>query len=152
MPEALARFRESAAIMDRLVKIDGSLSEWQKDAAAAHYWVGETLLAMGDADAARHEAVAAIAGGEQLLDQVPGEREAIAVVGDAYIVLGQIADHTGAGAESIVAFRRAVEVLEPVAGETTDKTYLDPWARAVLHLDRVDDARPVVRTIAQDGL
>ncbi len=148
---ALTHFRQSAAIMDRLVTLDDSLSEWRADAAWAHYWVAEAMLAMGDPEAAEREVAIAIAIGEQLLADVPDERQALPVVGEAYMLLGQIAARAGAGEESRVAFDRAAEILEPVARDSTDKTYLDPWARAVLHLDRVEDARPVVEELHRMG-
>lgn len=151
---ALQRFQELNTIMDRLMALDGSRSGWRRDAAAAHYWTGETLLAMGDPEAARQEVNRAIAIIGQLLVEAPDGREAIPVAGDAYMLSGQISARTGGGAEPAVAFKRAVEILEPIANGTTDKTFLDPWARALLHLDRVDAARPVVKglqTIGFDG-
>ena len=149
--KALAHLRQSIAVTERLLALDGSKSNWRHDAAAGHHSIGTTLLAMGDPEAARREVNTAIEIINKMLADAPGDREAILTLSEAYMLLGQIAGHTSAGERPMVAFARAAAMLEPVANGSTDKNVLDPWARALLHVDRVEDARPVIEKLHRMG-
>jgi tetratricopeptide (TPR) repeat protein len=151
LTNALAHFKESAAIMEQLVALDVSINEWQLDAATAHDGIGATLLAIGEPDTALQEVNTAIAIVEKLLSNVPDDRQAILILSEAYMLLGQISAQTNVGEAPTIAFKRAIDILEPVGKVTTDKTFLDPWARALLHVDRVKDARPVVEKLHRMG-
>jgi len=148
---ALAHFRQSVALTERLLALDGSKNIWRRDAAAGHNSIGQSWLAMGDVDAAQQEVHIAIEIINKLLAEVPGDRESILVLSEAYMLLGQLSVQSGAGTQPVVAFTRAVAMLEPIVNNTTDKTFLDPWARALLHVDRIKDARPVVEKLHRMG-
>ncbi|MDH3748320.1 MAG: toll/interleukin-1 receptor domain-containing protein [Gammaproteobacteria bacterium] len=152
LSNALAHFRQTAAITEQLSALDASKSHWQRTAAIAHNSIGETLLSLGDTKAALQEVHTAIEIIEKLVANVADDRKAILVLGEAYMLLGRISAQTGTGEEPTVTFTRAVDILEPIANNgTTDKTFLDPWARALLHVDRIDDARPVVEKLHRMG-
>jgi tetratricopeptide (TPR) repeat protein len=148
---ALAHFRQSVALAEQLLALDGSRNIWRRDAAKGHNSIGRTLLAMGGVDAAQQEVHTAIEIINKLLAEVPGDRESILILSEAYMLLGRLSAQTGVGTQPTVAFTRAAAMLEPIANNTTDKRLLDPWARALLHVDRLKDARPVVEKLHRMG-
>ena len=46
---------------------------------------------------------------------------------------------------------RGLESISRVAEGSSDRRYLTPWALTLLHLDRTDEARPIVQRLEQMG-
>jgi hypothetical protein len=61
--------------------------------------------------------------------------------------LRSAADATGAAA----ALNNAIALLRPLASSSSDRNLLDPYVRALLLLDRVEEARPVYEKLMAMG-
>jgi tetratricopeptide (TPR) repeat protein len=67
------------------------------------------------------------------------------------VLLGR-ARRDGGDAESArEAWTKAVEVSEPLAGESAEQAHLDTRAQALIELGRLDEARPLVRRLLDGG-
>ena len=49
------------------------------------------------------------------------------------------------------SFQRAREILEPVARASGHPIRRETWARILLHLDRVDEAQPIIAALRDGG-
>ena len=57
----------------------------------------------------------------------------------------------GEAEQARAAWTRALDAIEPVARISADPRLLDPWARGLLHLDRIQEAIPVIEKLRAVG-
>lgn len=72
-------------------------------------------------------------------------------MGQLLVSLGIAHQRTGEAAHAQAAWLRAVEVFEPIAESYTDTLAIETHAVALLKLDRLDEARPIVARLVAEG-
>jgi eukaryotic-like serine/threonine-protein kinase len=149
--EVSRHLQAAVGILKTLVARDASNSGWQRDLAEARNSLGEALHARGDLDAAVGEAAAALEIAERLLEKDPDDPQALRLRSLGHALLGRVWSARGEAAKSRGAWQQALASIEPVARASNDDRLLDPWARALLQLERVDEAAAAVEKLTARG-
>ncbi len=144
---ALRKFQLYVSTMEELAATDPTDSGWQRDLASSRLRLAGGLIAIGDLDPAVKELDSALRLLASLLEQNPNDREAHRLVSSAYNMKGTIWSQKGEQKRALTAWTQALETIEPLALDSKEGLFLETWARALLHLDRVEQARPIVRRL-----
>jgi len=148
---ALEAYREVLDIDFRLAERDPTNQSRQRDLAIAHSNVGEMLRDLGNVTEALDSQLAAVAILGPLVAANPDQAEWRYALASADVELGNSYDSLGRRSPAVDAWSRAVELLADIARERGDLYYLDTYARALLLLGRVDEAKPVVEELRAKG-
>ncbi len=149
--ESLASFGAALEIMTRLVEGDPTDSGWRRDLALVEIGYSNALLAGGELTRAIEEARSAVQTLEAIVEQDPDDRRARRFAAHGYTTLGRIRSALGEPDDARAAWESAVELLGPLAPGSNDWRFLAPWARALLHLDRIEEARATVDKLLSMG-
>jgi serine/threonine-protein kinase len=148
--EAEGRFTRALAILRPIAARAATDAMRQRDLAAAELGMGQLRLARRDARGALRAAEIV----ESLLGPLTakaGDLDAARIVAEARLLAGDSLLALGDPAEALRRRERAREVLAAGAGELTDARALATWARVLLTLRRVEEARPVVARLFTRG-
>jgi tetratricopeptide (TPR) repeat protein len=138
---ALDAYRQYDAISGRLAAHDATNVGWQDDLLVARRRLAQTLLALGDT-----------AGARQVVDDTVRTMEASVrahgdVLGTTWgrfqLVVGNLEAASGRADAARQAWTRSVDALAPVARDKIAAAQ-SALAQSLLHLGRVDEARPWV--------
>lgn len=151
LPGALAAYREVLDIDRQLADRDPTNQSRQRDLAIAHSNVGEMLRDLGNVGAALESQQAAVAILDPVVAANPDQAEWRYALASAYVELGTSCSSVGSRSRAVDAWNRAVSLLGEIAIERGDLYYLDTYARALLLLGRVEEARPVVEELRSKG-
>ena len=143
---ARADLETAIGLLTNLVEIDPSNEDWRRELALAHQNQAAILLA-GRAAGAVGEAREALF----LLDTLKETDLNAQIIGETYILLGRGHELSGRLGEAATAWHRALEILEPLGKAARSPQVLEPWARALLHLGRIEEARPIVASLTDTG-
>jgi len=139
-------YQESLAIMRPLAAASRTVAARQRDLANAELGAGWGALALGSASlAASHaESVKSV-----LLDLVVkgGDREAARISAEGLLLAADAASKSGRPAEARSMREAALAVIPPGAPRQLEPRVLATRARALLALDRVDEAAPAVEQL-----
>jgi tetratricopeptide (TPR) repeat protein len=113
--EALAAFRESLAIFQRLTSIDPSNADWQRDHLGAHDRVGNILQARGRLDEALAAFREAFAISQRLASTDPSNANWQRDLAVAHSRVGDIWQAQGRLDEALAAFREALAISQRLA-------------------------------------
>jgi tetratricopeptide (TPR) repeat protein/tRNA A-37 threonylcarbamoyl transferase component Bud32 len=149
--EALEHLQTAVAVLRTLVLGDSSNSGWQRDLSEARSSLGDALRAGGDLDGAVREATAALAIADRLLEKGPSDRQALRLRSLGHALLGRVWSTRRAATRAREAWQESLASIEPAARTSHDDRLLDPWASALLHLDRLDEASAVVEKLDAKG-
>ena len=108
-------------------------------------------LTVNDADAAERSAQAALAMIRSALTKQAGDRAWTLLATQVQTLLGQIATTRGDAAAAKRYWVQARDTIAPVARTGEDPNFLAAWAGALLLLDDLDAARPLVEKLATMG-
>jgi tetratricopeptide (TPR) repeat protein len=146
--------RSSEALLARalrtlgeLVRHDPSNTGWQQDLAEARIERAALLQATGRQDAARTDARSALTMLDPLLASQPDERTLLLSTTRARLQLADL--QTGEAAERLRL--SALRSLRAVGSGAADVRLLAMQVDALLALDRIDEARPLVRQLWSSG-
>jgi tetratricopeptide (TPR) repeat protein len=146
--------RSSEALLTRalrtlgeLVRHDPSNTGWQQDLAEARIERAALLQATGRQDAARTDARSALTMLDPLLASQPDERTLLLSTTRARLQLADL--QTGEAAERLRL--SALHSLRAVGSGAADVRLLAMQVDALLALDRIDEARPLVRQLWSSG-
>ncbi len=151
--EALAVLERATEELDELVRDNPTDTGWRQDLGFLHLTYAETLAEEDRlAEALRH-AARCVALLEDVLESSPASAEdgARARLSEAHDVLGTIHDRAGRPGRARDAWHRALEVLEPVATETSEREVLAARARARLRFGPNPEATAIVRRLVAMG-
>ena len=81
----------------------------------------------------------------------PDDPQALRLRSLGHALLGRVWSTRGEAAKSRDAWQKALASIEPVARTSNDDRLLDPWARALLQLERVDEAAAAVEKLTSQG-
>ena len=144
-------YRTGRRILKELVATDPTNTEWQRDLGILLYFAAAAKLAGGPIEKTLSGAREALAILEPILRANPDDRSVRSYLALTYVLLGRIHRQLGRPADASDAWSRAVEIIEPFAIGSGDPRLLEPWARALLHLGRRDQASSIVDSLAATG-
>lgn len=149
--EPLEHLQAAVGVLRTLVAGDSSNSGWQRDLAEARSSLGEALLVRGDLDAAVREGTAGLAIADRLLENDRSDRQALRLRSLGHALLGRVWATRGQTTRARQVWQESLASIEPAARTSSDDRLLDPWASALLHLDRTAEASAVVEKLAAKG-
>ncbi len=148
---ALEHHRKSIAIQEELLATDPSNAGWRRELAPMRRSFGRLLMVQGDVTRAFEELRLALAILQPLVDKNPDDRDSNRWLSASHLTMGEVWARTGDKERARSSWAKAVEVIEPFALQSNDRRYLDPLARALLYLDRIEEARPIVEKLMSMG-
>jgi tetratricopeptide (TPR) repeat protein len=146
---ALEMLSKARQALEPLVAKDPQNQDWRLQLGISRSRMAAALITL-DAARARDEARAALGILAPLLKGKPDE-SARGLIAEAEVTRGRIETSLGDPAEARAAWERVLAVLVPCRRPLTYWKILSPWAQALLALDRVDEARPVVEHLRAIG-
>lgn len=146
---ALHRYEEGLERGQRLVVLDPTNAIWKREVAVLDSSIGALRLARGDAAGARNFFRAGLEISESLAS-VGGDSASVAndLAWD-WLQLGLAEEALYHEEKARAAWERSVKLMAPIVARTPEVWYLDTWARALLHLGRIEEARPAVRQLLE---
>ncbi len=147
---AMESLELSYATLGEIVPQDTTHVELRVDLAAARTKLGMALADHGDLDRAL-----------DLARQTQQQLEGLATKEDpmtrywlsqSYMLEGRVLDRRGQDESARIAWSRALAIVELLARDSETTTYLDAWAWALLRLDRVEQARPIIERLESIGM
>ena len=149
--EALREAAASRALLDPRIATTPSNAVWQIALARTLSLSSYALTAAGRAHDAQADARRAISIVEPVLAKRPTDQSGRLTLADAYLALGDAAHRTGDSTAARRAWSGALAVVDSVTRATGVSEFRVVTATALASLGRVDDARPIVRTLEQQG-
>ncbi|HYO75326.1 MAG TPA: serine/threonine-protein kinase [Thermoanaerobaculia bacterium] len=143
---AMPLFARSEALLGEIITADPTHPGWRRDLAVVKIAHARALLATKSADEAASLARAAEKSLAELSLDDRWNRRSLA---DSQLTLGLA--EAAAGGDAGAAWSRALKTIEALAGDSTDPVILGTYARALLHLHRVDAAQPVLARLHSYG-
>jgi len=137
--------------MDSLVVQSPANAPWQFGLARWLTYGGLTDLAVNrraEAEASERRALSII---EPALQKKPSDLNLRAAQGDAQLALGDILARDGRTVEARAAWTQALVSIDSVARARKLTDHLALQSAALLRLDRLDDARPLVAELLRRG-
>ncbi len=153
--KALEHVGKGLEILIELVAKDPTKTKWRRNLATGYLSVGTVLSSRGDFAGARDRARSALELLELLVEKNPQDRQSLLRMSEGHLLLGRALEGLGEPAVARLAWQRAVTVIEPLASDSRDLDFLEPWAQALLRLDRTAEAESVlqkIRAVRQSGL
>jgi len=134
----------------QLADSDPSNSENKYWLSAIYDFLGESYLALGKVDAAHDAFVQSLAIMESLVVLDESNVYFQADLAFSLVQVGRAQSLLGKRRSAVQEWKRAVAIMEPLKDSKT-QTFQDTYARALLYLGRVDEARPVVDAMLATG-
>jgi len=150
---AISEFQSSLGIMKQLVRRDPSNMRWRRLLSVSHSRAGRAMEAAGDLIGARHEFEAAV---EILEPMAAGDQKDAwnrEWLSRALVGLGRVCSTAGDAESARALWARAVGVtkLNVRNYKAAELRHISTHAQALLHLDRLDEARPMVLFLRDKG-
>ncbi len=145
----LPSLRSARTILSRLVGQDATNADWRLQLGICHRRLAAALEET-DPSTARVEARRAMEILAALLEEAPDD-QIRGHVAEAEIVLGRAELALGDSGRARAAWERALDVLKPCRRPLAHWRLLDPQARALLYLDRPDEAELQVGPLLRMG-
>jgi tetratricopeptide (TPR) repeat protein len=124
---------------------------WDRDLAVATAKKGLALEEQGKID----EALRTVGRAEQALEALyrnhPEDRDVRRWLGNAYLMEGRLLGSRAKRDGAMQAWERALTVIESLPQDSNENWILEIWASALLQLDRIEEAQPVVRELLDRG-
>ncbi len=147
----LRNLQAGVDLLQDLVAENPDKARWRQDLARSWIELGRGRLERGDWSAVTEAARAA----EALLDEVVDRRgtqpQNRLALGSSWLLLGRALAGTGRPAEARASWEKTRALLAADAANSRDPDILDPWVRTLMHLDRVEEAEPVIRQLFAAG-
>jgi serine/threonine-protein kinase len=121
--EAQNAFRQSGEIWDRLAKENPAVGTYRWRAAAANFWIGDTLAESGSSALAVRVLDGAIKEGEQIFAADPSDFARGEALVEAEVSLGKALANLGRLTEALVPLSKARAMLDTIRRADPDKTY-----------------------------
>jgi len=149
--EALHELNSSVKTFEKLVGLSPTDAHWAEDLARMRVLLAAELAESGDTTAALAQVSAAV---HALKTPRPGARRrpsTVAVSASAQVLLGEVLWQRGERVKASTAWQRALDELEPIAADSMNYRLLDPWARALVRLNRRSNAGTVLDRLRTVG-
>ncbi len=151
--EALDAFHRAREISERLLRLEPSQVDWQLGLSADHTAIGDIRERQGDLGSALESYRRALEISRRLVETDPAHSEYRQWLAIDYQRVGSVLARLGRGSEAEAAWERTVTLIDSYAGkpELLDVESHQSHAVALLHLGRVEEARPVVARLYEAG-
>jgi eukaryotic-like serine/threonine-protein kinase len=149
--EALTATTASGALLDPKLATTPNNTVWQYELARTLIQSSYALTAAGRAGDAEADARRAISIVEPAVAKRPADQAGRLLLGSGYLALGDAAQRLGDATAARRAWSSALAVVDSVTSATSVSELRVLRASALLSLGRVDEARPVVQTLEQQG-
>ena len=148
---ALPLLRESVAVSRELSDADPTNVSRQRDLAEVRRALGAALLASGDPAGAAREAQAVVAATSALIERSGGDIHASRIASAGHALLARTFTERGDETRARAEWQHAYTSIARVAEASTDYRFLDPLVLSLLHLDRADEAGPIIEKLTAMG-
>ncbi|MEM7582714.1 MAG: protein kinase [Acidobacteriota bacterium] len=150
---ALASYRRAMAISQQLLKLEPLNFDWQLGLAADHGAIAAIHRERGNLESALAERRKSLAISQQLSSAEPQQTTYLFWLAEDYLHLGSVLAALGRADEAREAWSETVRlgashVTRPA---DVDGYGLQAHALALIYLDRIDQARPLVAFLVRDG-
>jgi serine/threonine-protein kinase len=148
---ALQRLTSSRATMDSLVAKSPANALWQYGLARWLTYLGSTDLELnrpGEAEGSERRALAII---EPALQKKPTDLNLRVATTEAYLALGEALSRSGRAADAQSTWTQAYVTIDSLARARQFTDHLALRASALMRLDRLDEARPIVTELLRRG-
>jgi serine/threonine-protein kinase len=132
------------ALLLTLAERDPSNIEWQTQLVRIHRAIADLAITRETWDDATTETTAARAILEPVVAADAGNLFATTQLGAVCLLEGRTWEGRGDASRARDAWEAALALVEPLARKTADPDLREVWATALLHLDRVEEAAPLV--------
>jgi tetratricopeptide (TPR) repeat protein/tRNA A-37 threonylcarbamoyl transferase component Bud32 len=150
LADADARYSRALAILRPIAARAATDAMRQRDLANAELGMGHVRLAQRDASGALR-ATETVEGLLAPLTAKAADVDTARIVAEARLLAGEALDVQGETAAAQRQRERAREILAASAPQLTDARALATWARVLLALHRVEEAKPVVERLFSLG-
>lgn len=137
--------------LEELVATDGTNARWRRELAVALLECARLLMARGDYDSAERKLASALATIKSARETTPGDLNLTLLAANADIVRGQMAAKRRDIKSARAYWTQARDLVVPVSHVGDDPNVLAAWASALLLLDDMGAARPVLQKLAAMG-
>ena len=149
-PLALERLMSGREIFETLLAASDPAYA-TRQLASTFAGVGRAFLAGGNLDDAMEAVHAALSITESIIENDPENRTMRRTHAEAQLLLGRILSATDEVADARAAWLTALQTVEPFIRNSEDPRVLDLWVRGLLHLDRLQEAIPVIEKLRDLG-
>ncbi len=136
--------------MLRLVDLDPTNVDWRQELARTQSHLAGIQSKQGHLEEALGTSAAALTLCNALASESPDDPLTRLACGEAYLVRGDIQAASRRPEAARDSWLRALAAIEPVARLSKHPTRKELWARTLLRLDRLDEARPAGGRAASD--
>jgi serine/threonine-protein kinase len=148
---AMEQFRAANETIERLVHRDRGNVDWQRVLLEARNALATADLAAGNVAAALAGARSTRTTLEPLQRSRPEDTEIQRLVAESHLLRGNALAASGEPEQARAAWSEVVRILGPLAQDSNDRRFLVPLARALLHLDRIEEARSITMKLSAQG-
>jgi serine/threonine-protein kinase len=149
--DARSHLQQALAFLARAAEVDPRNPARQRDLAEVHAARAQHYLLEGDVPRAVAAAAAVQEIADRLITKSADDGQAVRLRGVALSLQGHAWARAGDGSKARVAWVRAASTLEAPARASRDYQVLDPWARTLIGLGRLDEAKEVVKALGAAG-
>ena len=138
--EALASYRASLRILERLAAYEPENAVTQRDLSLTHVCIGARLAAQNNSGAAHASFRAALAIDKQLVDDDPHDMEARAYLAFSHARLARFMAEFGRQDEALDLYRKGRDTVAPNNGHGRNaelENYLSAFGADIAHLEKV---------------
>ena len=151
-PEAaLVLYRQALPLLERLLADDPTRLTRLDYLAALHYSMGSAHLQLEDTASALESYEASLSLRGRILETSGSELRAQHEFAETLLIIGNVLSARNEWDQARQKWRRALELVEPVTAQSRQTYFLDTHAKALLQLDRIDEARPIVEELLAQG-
>lgn len=148
---ARRRYREASEIFKTLVAKDPTRTEWRTGLAQRHRLIASALLSGGNFAAALREVERAREILLGVLADRGDDRPAVRNLSMVDLLRAEILRGVDEPEQAQAAWEAALSAIEPLARESQQTRYLDPWARALMGLGQRNAAQPILDRLRERG-
>ena len=142
---------EAVRVLDQLVTTDETNARWRRELAVAELEGARLQMARRDYAAAQHALMSALATIRVARTKTPSDLNLALLAANADIAGGEIAANEKDASSAHNYWTQAREAVEPITRVGDDPNLLAAWASALLLLNDLDAARPVLQKLADMG-
>lgn len=135
---------EAIRTLESLLDKDPISSDFQRELSQAQLENARLLISQGNTAAAASTTQSALDAVEKLRVKAPEDRNNLLVAAQAHLLLGQLAALHDDSASAQREWAQARDLLQPSLHSGNDPNFLAAYAEALLRLDQMDAAQPIV--------
>jgi DNA-binding winged helix-turn-helix (wHTH) protein/tetratricopeptide (TPR) repeat protein len=137
---AIDLIKRGVATIEELLAQNPNVLEWQHSEAVGLRYLAVLQSKAGKSDEALAAANRSTAILEEAQKKLPTDVSIRADLAQSLVVSGELLQTANQPSEAALSWQRVVDMLSPAVADTTDRSLLDPWVRALVDLNRKEKA------------